>query len=117
MVNKYQTKRKLKNRKTLKNKKSVLVGKIYANWCPHCITLAPIWKNIVKDPALKHINFVAFEESEKDKLEKFKGQSIHHLKLTYAGFPTMFKYYNNKFTYYNGPQNKELIKKWILGKN
>lgn len=117
MVNKYQTKRKLKNRKTRKNQKTILVGKIYANWCGYCQSLQPIWDSLLKDPALKKINFVAFEESEKEKLENFKRKSAHHSKLTYSGYPTIFKFINNKFTYYDGPQNKELIKKWILGKN
>jgi thiol-disulfide isomerase/thioredoxin len=117
MVNKYKTKRKLKYRQTRKNQKSILVGKIYANWCGYCKTLKPIWDTLKTEAALKKINFVEFEESEKEKLEEFKRKSIYHAKLNYAGYPTIFKFYNNKFSYYDGPQNKELIKKWILGKN
>jgi thiol-disulfide isomerase/thioredoxin len=118
MVSKIYTKRKrVGNSKTRKNKQPVIVGKIYANWCGYCKTIAPIWKSLKNDYALKEIKFLEFEYANKTKLEKFKAKSVSHSKLTYTGYPTLFKYDNNEYNYYKGPQDKNSIKKWVLGKN
>ena len=117
MVSKFRTKRRLKGVSTRKLTPSIVVGKIYANWCGYCKTLNPIWEKVIEDPRLKKIKFVDFEANEPEKLKAFKAKSANHSKLTYSGYPTIFKYYNGKYHYYSGPHKQSNIKNWILGKN
>jgi len=116
-------KRKLKAhaRKTAKSKlpvikRKLIIGKVYANWCGHCQTLKPEWQRMENDirqmPRMNHIMFVAIEESEKDKLAKFKAQ---HAGLEVSGYPTIFSHNGRRFNYYRGSPNAESLKQWVMG--
>lgn len=115
-----QRKRKFAARKTAKaktmKKRPLIIGKVYANWCGHCQTLKPEWQRMENDirqmPRMNHIVFVAIEESEKDKLAKFKAQRAG---LQVSGYPTIFSHNGQKYNYYHGSPNAESLKQWVMG--
>lgn len=108
-------------RKTAKSnspmkKRPLIIGKVYANWCGHCQSLKPEWQRMESDirqmPRMNHIVFVAIEESEKDKLAKFKAQ---HAGLEVSGYPTIFSHNGQRYNYYRGSPNAESLKQWVIG--
>ena len=111
--------------KTLKNKKPTLVvGKIHANWCMHCVALVPEWKKmktIVKKKAGNKFN-VIFEEIEQSH-EKHKVPRVNKTHLANSekklevqgGYPTLFMIKGGKLEYYNGERYADPIAKWAVG--
>jgi thiol-disulfide isomerase/thioredoxin len=96
------------------NTKKILIGKVYANWCGHCISLKPEWKkmkNYIKKN-FKHIQFIEAESSEINKVEYIKNNH----KVNVKGYPTIFKIKENgELEYYMGERfTKELVE-WATG--
>jgi len=109
------------HRKTRRNQMdqhhTKLVGKIYADWCPHCISLKPEW-NKMKQKAHKRMGkscpqFVEIEESQIDEqkggIEKEIGAPIN-----VDGYPTLFKSYKKgHIEYYKGPRTADQMADWV----
>jgi len=92
--------------------KKVVVGKIYAEWCGHCITLKPEWDAMKIDlKSYPDIELVEIEEKEKDKLDEFKKK---YPNVEISGYPTILKVSGETIEYYNGERTKDKIKDWIL---
>lgn len=104
------------NRRTLKNKptKKIIVGKIYADWCGHCIALKPEWDKMKSQIKKSHIEFIEIEASETTDLEKFENQ--HNTKIQVNGYPTIFKI-TEHVEYYQGPRDANNLQKWALSNN
>lgn len=98
--------------------KTILVGKVYANWCGHCKSLKPEWakmKNELKSKMKNmgyHIKFIEIEESEENKLAKFKTK---YPDLNVNGFPTIFKHTGGDLEYYTGSRTADAMASWALG--
>lgn len=103
---------------TKKNKHStVIIGKVYADWCGHCQTLKPEWKKMkthVKMKNRKHnVVFTEIEEKQIDtKLRKLEEQ--HRVKVEANGYPTLFKISDGKVTYYSGNRTSDAMSNWVL---
>jgi len=103
------------------------MGKIYANWCPHCVALEPEW-NKMKENLKNHktaknskVNFIEIEQSQMEEkihevnkgilngtVEKLSGDK---------GFPTIFCIYGKKINYYNGSRDANNMTEWVLSIN
>lgn len=92
----------------------IIIGKIYADWCGHCQSLAPEWE-IMKSKIMKsksNLKIIEIEVSNDNKLEQFK-QKYPNLEIN--GYPTIFKIYpNGQIEYYNGNRIAFDMKKWAL---
>lgn len=100
--------------------KKVVVGKIYAKWCGHCIALEPEWDSMketlgivdTETTSKQNTKFILeeIEESEKDEKIKFVNDTYltnSTIKLSSQyGYPTIFKIKNGILTYYNGPRKQ-----------
>jgi thiol-disulfide isomerase/thioredoxin len=94
-----------------------IIGKIYANWCGHCQSLKPEWYNMKKMLKYKNknIQFIEIEESQQEKLNKFKKRFPQ---LEINGYPTIFKITANKsIEYYTGNRISNDMKKWATEKS
>lgn len=87
--------------------------KIYANWCPHCVSMADEW-NSLKTRLPKHINVLEIEDSEIHKLKEFNDK--YKQKVVSNGYPTIAKVVKNKVQYYNGPRIMKNMLSWVLQK-
>jgi len=104
-------------------KKNVFViGKIYADWCGHCIALAPKWKTLMKILRTKiPKRQLIISDIEADNLEgglstlnqQFLLDS-HDKVAVQGGYPTIFKIVNNKIHYYEGHRDVAPMLKWAL---
>jgi hypothetical protein len=110
--------RKQNNHKTKRNNKNmIIVGKVYADWCGHCKSLAPEWnkmtKHIRKMKGKHNVAFVKIEEKQIEpklrNIEKHAGVKIH-----VNGYPTLFRVSDGKVTYYNGNRTSEQMANWYL---
>jgi len=92
---------------------TIIVGKVYANWCGHCNELAPKW-NTLKDLMKGYqIEFIDYEEPITDENNIFVTNHGHKIKVN--GYPTIFKIrQGNKPEYYTGIREPNYIKQWIL---
>jgi len=109
--------KKIKPRSSRKTKGTIIVGKIYANWCVHCQTLKPEWtkmKKIIKRKCRgRKVKFVEIEEEQMtDKLPKFKQQ--HNVDIDANGFPSLFRLANGKVEYYQGNRSAHPMAEWYL---
>jgi thiol-disulfide isomerase/thioredoxin len=99
---------------------SIIVGKIYAEWCGHCQRLEPEWKQMKeKLNENKNIEFVEIEEQNLDKLDELNEKNkerFHGQKVTYEGFPTIFKIVDGNPTYYNGERDADKMYQWVITK-
>ena len=91
---------------------SIIIGKVYANWCGHCQDLKPKWQSLKRILPKGRVQFVEIEESEKNKRSQFEKK--HNKTLNVNGYPTIFKIVNNKIEYYSGPREPEDMKRWVL---
>jgi len=116
-----------------KSKKPVLViGKIFADWCGHCVALKPEWAKMKRDIAAamgRHFKNVRIEFREigdtphnKAKgltvdgmIEKFNGRHMSKSSEKLAldgGYPTLFKFHKGKLEYYKGSRDAKSMFQW-----
>ena len=98
----------------------VTIGKIWAKWCPHCITLIPAWNNMKKlisnnvkvDP-----QYMEVEEAELYKIEDYNKTNPNGTFIDAArGYPTIYKIVGGEVDYYAGPRDAKAMAKWALNK-
>jgi hypothetical protein len=109
------------------NKNTIVVGKIYANWCGHCKSLKPEWakmKNSVKKALgsqLDKIHVVFSEIEQTDEKIKVDGINKRFLRNSdkklalQGGYPTLFKISGGQLEYYNGGRTAEAMTAWFSG--
>ena len=92
---------------------SIIVGKVYANWCGHCQSLKPEWKKMKQSIPKGSVRLIEIEESETGKRAQF--EKTNNVTLDVNGFPTIFKIQPGKpVEYYSGERTAEIMKQWIL---
>ena len=115
------------------NKKHVIIGKVYADWCPHCKSLKPEWKKMKKQLKLEmgrsirgaQIDIVEIGDEKSKAAGKTVGIAIDefnmkHLpnvmepekKLVSSGFPTVFKLCDGNIEYYQGNMTAKELYAW-----
>lgn len=111
------------------SKKDLIIGKIHADWCGHCVALKPEWekiKNIMKyeiGRSIKgwNINIVEIGDTKENKkmgktvdlmVAEFNKTHLTNLALN-GGYPTIFKFCNGKLEYFDGPHTSHEIWKWV----
>jgi thiol-disulfide isomerase/thioredoxin len=92
-----------------------IIGKVYANWCGYCKTLAPEWNKLKQMLPKNRVQLIDIEEAETEKRASFEKD---HPNLSVKGYPTIFKVHPNRhIEYYSGPRNAGAMKKWALSKS
>lgn len=88
--------------------------KIYANWCGHCIRMAPEWEQMksLMETRKNKPEIFEIESQQLNKLEEFNNQ--RRTNVTYKGFPTIVKVKNGAVSYYNGPRTSKEMFKWAM---
>jgi thiol-disulfide isomerase/thioredoxin len=111
-----------------RHKNTLIIGKIYADWCGHCVALVPEWKKMkqmIYHKRIENAN-VIFKELGDTKENKKKGIKVDSLITKFntenrkgqepvkidGGFPTIFKIYNGKLEYYKGARDAKSIFEW-----
>ena len=88
--------------KSLPKNEPVIIGLVYANWCPHCQHLKPEW-NVMKNELMNKYTglytIVEIEDSQPDKLEqiakleqKLNGNKIEATPCIFQGNNKMKEY-------------------------
>jgi thiol-disulfide isomerase/thioredoxin len=113
-------KMKMKTRKNRVPVKTipVTIGKIWAKWCPHCITLIPAWdkmKQIIRKKTRADPQYMEVEESELYKIEQFNKTNPNGTFIDSArGYPTIYKIVGGKVEYYTGEREPKKMAEWAL---
>ncbi len=117
---KNKTRTKGKGKKSKSNKKlpaheekSVVL--IYANWCPHCVSMKPEWDNM-KSKLHNNIEVIEIEDSDFDKevkLHNIQNNKLHNEELEVLGYPTMIKIQGGRAFYYDGDRISDKMYEWI----
>lgn len=110
-------------------KKQILIGKVFADWCGHCVSLKPEWekmKRFIKmnmGRKLKNVRveFVEIGDTEKNKAAGKTVEGMiaefnqkHNSDLKSEGFPTIFKHCDGKLEYYTGERTAKPLYKWYM---
>lgn len=91
---------------------TIIIGKVYADWCGHCEALKPKWEKLKEILPKGRVQTIEIEESETEKRTEFEKK--YNKTINVNGYPTIFKIVNNKIEYYSGPREPEDMKRWIL---
>jgi thiol-disulfide isomerase/thioredoxin len=111
-------------------KTQLIIGKIYADWCGHCVALNPHWTNmknkIRSNMDFKNtiVEFVEIGDTEKNKqsgktvdnmINQFNRKHMYKSNQKLAldgGYPTLFKLHNGRLEYYKGDRNADSMYNW-----
>jgi thiol-disulfide isomerase/thioredoxin len=113
--------KRLKPRRTLKKKTKtgslVAYGKIYADWCGHCVALKPEWAKLER--VMMPIRATNIESANKDHLVDVFNRKYNTNLPKEVGFPTIFKLskYGGKVEIYNGERNADNMIAWLKNKH
>jgi len=106
--------------KKVNKKNTVVVGKIYANWCGHCQNMADDWNALKNDLAKRGgaFEFSEIEQTHESTLlpavnEKYLKKSPEKVSLQ-GGYPTVFKIKGGKLSYFEGNRTFEEMRNWFL---
>ena len=96
---------------------SFTIIKLYADWCGHCIRMAPEWERLTSKIEKKQNapEIVNIESKELYKLDEINNNL--NKKVEVQGYPTIAKIKNGKITYYSGPRVTNKMLKWIMPKS
>ena len=116
-------------------KKTIIVGKIYADWCHYCKILKPEWekmktklrqnmgrnlKNVefdiveLGDTSENQMRNISVEQLVSDFNNKHFPESDNGIKA--SGFPTIFRICKKKIEYYNDEKDANKLYKWFTRK-
>ena len=109
---------KNKHNKIVPSNNKIVIGKISASWCGHCVALKPIWNKIIKNPRNSHIKFIDIEKDKDAEVVDLVRINTELLpkseeKLESNGYPTIFKITNEKLEYYKEDRDEPTINNWI----
>ena len=123
------------NKKRKIHKKTVIIGKIFADWCGHCVRLKSEWakmKTKIKHNmgrSLKHmtIEFVELGDTQENQMRNItvdqlvsdfnkKHFPMGENEISSEGFPTIFRICNKKIDYYTGERTANNLYKWATQK-
>jgi thiol-disulfide isomerase/thioredoxin len=99
-----------------------VVGRLYAEWCGHCVSMKEAWSDLKKDMEkegkIKFIDIEDKEIKESNKLAELNEKYFpNKTGVKEGGFPTIFifqtKNPENTLEYYTGDRTKEKMKTWI----
>lgn len=97
-----------------------IVGRLYADWCGHCISMKEAWVALKKDMEKEgKIKFIEIQDVEiETKLAELNEKYFpNKTGVKSGGFPTIFLFQTtnpeNPPLYYTGERTKEEMKKWI----
>jgi thiol-disulfide isomerase/thioredoxin len=103
------------------SKPTIVIGKIHAKWCPHCVHLVPEWKKMKMDikKQLGHKYNIVFTDIEQS-VEKINVDKINNRFLTHSneklavqnGYPTIFKIDGGKLEYFAGKRTALELTNW-----
>jgi thiol-disulfide isomerase/thioredoxin len=100
--------------------KQIFVGRLHANWCVHCKSLAPEWARMRKilSKTKDKYRFVSIEQSKEardlERLNKYLGLVEDEKKVQMKeGYPTIFKVVDGVVEYYNGPRMTQNLVNWV----
>ena len=94
----------------------IILGLIYAEWCPHCVRMKPEWNKMKNDLQNdKNYSIVEIEADQPDKQERIVEleTNLNDKKIDMAGYPTIFKLKNGDIEYYDGNRVANEIKSWV----
>jgi thiol-disulfide isomerase/thioredoxin len=114
------------------NKPVLVIGKIYADWCGHCVALKPEWAKLKRDVKAAmgryfknvRVEFHEIGDTPHNKsrgltvdgmLEKFNGKHMLNSPEKLAldgGYPTLFKLHKGKLEYYKGSRDAKSMFQW-----
>jgi thiol-disulfide isomerase/thioredoxin len=110
----------MKNRTRSARTVPVTIGKIWAKWCPHCITLIPAWdkmKKLIGKNTKLGPQYMEVEEAELYKIEQYNKTNPNGTFIDSArGYPTIYKIVGGKVEYYHGPRDAKTMASWALNK-
>jgi thiol-disulfide isomerase/thioredoxin len=128
---KTQHKRKRHNTKKYQRAVSpsvVVVGRVYAEWCGHCIAMKPEWTQLEthfesqqeRYPNAKTKYEVVSISSDELSTKKPQVEQMYLSntgnKIDVKGYPTIFKIVDGKIEYYNGERRYSPMLRWFLAK-
>ena len=93
----------------------IVVGLVYANWCPHCTQMKPQWNKMKNEfNGNDHYTVVEIEADQPDRQERITEleSKLNGKTIDAAGYPTIFKLNNGDIEYYNGERNASDMKQW-----
>jgi len=96
----------------------IVVGLVYANWCPHCTHMKPEWNKMKKElQGDDQYNVVEIEADQPDKQKRLAEleTGLNGKTIEAAGYPTIFKINNGEVEYYGGERNLNDMKYWATG--
>jgi thiol-disulfide isomerase/thioredoxin len=119
-----------KNRK----KPVLVIGKIYADWCGHCVALKPEWAKLKREVKLAmgrhfknvHVEFREIGDTPHNQtkgitvdkmIEEFNNRHMPNASEKLAldgGFPTLFKLHKGKLEYYKGSRDAKSMFQWYI---
>jgi len=103
-------------------KPKVVIGLIYANWCPHCQSLKAEngpWEQMKMDLNEPQYEYVEIEDSQPDKMQRIEeiNRRLNDHTLEVNGYPTIFRIRGGNIDYYNGDRTADEMKKWFINEN
>jgi thiol-disulfide isomerase/thioredoxin len=102
------------------NKTPIFI-KLYADWCGHCKTLAPIWSELEQEAKRKFQGQnLAIVSIENETFENFKNNQMDefydNVLAKVTGYPTIGAIINKKFIAYTGERTSEAMLDFISNK-
>ena len=100
----------------------MIVGKIYAEWCGHCIALKPEWAKM-KTVLSRRGNYEFVEIPHDQQHSRIPELNELYLKNSatplalQGGYPTIFKIHKGQIEYYNGPRTRADLVYWVKKAN
>ena len=114
------THNKSTHNKSTHNNDKIVIGKIYANWCKHCINLNGEWEimkqNIQNNYPDKYIFSEIEQANQNTEIAEINKKFVYTKNKVniQGGYPTIFKIQNGKVEYYNGAHLADNMESWFI---